>query len=502
MRHPLRRAATLTAAALTAAACSAGADSAAPEHTDVLRYAAVGAAATASNDPHGGLGNESDAMRFALVYDVLTVAGPDGRTAPRLAASWEPDESLTHWRVALREDARFTDGSAVDSGDVLFSLRRMADKAAENYGRMAMFDLGASRAVDEHTLELVTRAPFARVPEALQSATFVVPEGTTDFSSAPPGSGPYRIAGGDPAAVALERNDDWWGEPAPTGRVEISAIADPQARADAVLSGRADVAGSVSPTAAEQARGAGVQVVRRPGVTAYPVVMRTDRAPFDDPRVREAVKLAADRQQLLDTVFLGFGEIGNDLITPADPSSPDLPQRERDLDRARALLAEAGRGDGLSVELVTTTAYPGMDASATLLAQQLGEIGIDVSVRVEPQETYWTSVYAQSDFYVSYLGGIGFLDVSRIALRADSPTNETAWRRADWERDLDTALADPDPASSDRALGELQTRLRDEGGYLVWGTGDGLDLARPGVSDLPTGPGFARLFVDRVRVGA
>ncbi|MEV5539915.1 ABC transporter substrate-binding protein [Saccharopolyspora shandongensis] len=488
------------ATALVAAGCAA--NSAPGTSTDTLRYAAVGAPAAASNDPHGGLGNESDAMRFALLYDVLTVPGADGNTQPRLATSWTPDTTQTRWTLALRPDASFTDGRPVRAADVLFSLRRMQDKAAENYGRMAMFDLAASTAVDDHTLNLVTRKPFAEVGRALESATFVVPEGSTDFSNPVAGSGPFRMVGGDAASAVLERNDRWWGPRPPLRRIEVRAMTDPQARADAVAAGQADVAGSVNPATARQSEQDGLQVVHRPAVTVYPVVMRLDRAPFDDPRVREAIKLAVDRKQLVDTVFLGQGTVGNDLLTPADPTAPRSPQRQRDLDRARRLLAEAGHAGGLDLTLRTTTAYPGMDTAATLLADQLKAAGIRVRVQVEPQDTYWTQVYSQADFYVSYLGGIPFLDVARVALLSTSPTNETAWQRPDWDRSFDAALATPDEAGRGAQLGRLQQQVRDEGGYVVWGAGDGLDLARPQVTGLPTGPGFQRLFIDQVRINA
>ncbi|MCI2419788.1 ABC transporter substrate-binding protein [Saccharopolyspora sp. K220] len=486
--------------ALVAAGCAA--NSTAGASTDTLRYAAVGAPAAASNDPHGGLGNESDAMRFALLYDVLTVPGTDGGTQPRLATSWTPDTSLTRWQVALRPDATFTDGRPVRAADVLFSLRRMQEKAAENYGRMAMFDLGSSAVVDDHTLALVTHKPFAEVGRALESATFVVPEGSIDFSNPVAGSGPFRMTGGDAANAVLERNDHWWGPRPPLRRIEIRAIADPQARANAVAAGQADVAGSVHPATTRQSEQDGLQVVHRPAVTVYPVVMRLDRAPFDDPRVREAIKLAVDRKQLVDTVFLGQGTVGNDLLTPADPTSPMLPQRQRDLGRARQLLTAAGHPDGLDLTLRTTTAYPGMDTTATLLADQLKTVGIRIQVRVEPQDTFWTQVYSQADFYVSYLGGIPFLDVARVALLSNSPTNETAWHRPDWDLGFDAALATLDEAGRNARLRGLQQQVRDEGGYLVWGVGDGLDLARPQVAGLPTGPGFQRLFIDQVRVNA
>lgn len=502
MKAPLAGAMAL-ALGLVLAGC--GGDDAAGSSGGTLRYVAVGAPATAIHDPHGGIGNQSDLTRFALLYDVLAKPGADGGTELRLATSIEPDgDDLTTWTVELRDGVTFSDGRPVRAADVLFSLRRIHEKAAENFGRMQMFDLAASRAVDDRTLSLKTVRPYAEVPRALESVTFVVPEGTTDFGRPVPGSGPYEMAGGTAQNAVLERNDDWWGPEPPTERIEIRAVPDPQARAQAVISGQADVAGSVAPATAKRVAGdARLQVVHRPAVTMYPFVMRLDREPFDDPRVREAVKLAADRRELLDKVFLGFGKVGNDLLTPADPSSPaGVPQRERDVARARALLAEAGHPDGLDLTLATTTSYPGMDTAATLLAQQLAEAGVRVKVENEPPDTYWTDVFAKAPFYTGFFGGIPFTDVARVSLLGDAPTNETAWKRPAWDEAYHDAMGVADEAERRRRLGGLQRELRDEGGYLVWGVGDGLDLAAAGVRGLPTGAGFGSVFIERVRLDA
>ncbi|MER6688155.1 ABC transporter substrate-binding protein [Streptomyces minutiscleroticus] len=474
--------------------------SAAPADGGTLRYAATGSPATASDDPHGGLGNESDILRFALVYDALTLPGEDGGTRPRLATSWKPNETLDRWTFTLRKDARFTDGTRVRAADVLYSLRRIADKAAENYGRLADFDLDRSTAPDEHTVVLATRTPMADAPRALESVSFVVPEGTEDFSRAVPGSGPYKVEGTSSRTSVLTRNDDWWGKRPHLDRIEIQAVADPQARANAVTSGQADVAGSVSPAAVKSAgTSARTQVVRREGVTEYPFVMRLDTEPFDDPRVREAFRLAADRKALVDTVYLGYGRIANDLPTPYDPSTPkDLPQRTRDVEKARRLLAEAGHEDGLSVTLHTTTSYPGMDTAATLYAQQLADIGVEAEVKVEPADTYWTAVYAKKAFYTGYYGGISFTDLTRVGLLSDSPTNETAWRSDTFDDGFDRAMATADDTERQALLAGIQKELWEDGGYVVWGTGDGLDLAAPGVRGLPDGPGFQRMFIDQV----
>ena len=479
-----------------------GAEAPAAAASDTLRYVSIGSAATASNDPHGGLGNESDALRFALTYDVLTGQGPDGRTQARLAESWKPDSTLTKWRFALRRNATFTGGKPVRAADVLYSLRRIERKAAENYGRLSGFDLAASRTVDEHTVEIVSRKPFAEVPRALESMTFIVPEGSDDFTQPVPGSGPFRLVSSDAQTAVLERQDTWWGTKPALRRIEVRAVADPQARAQAVLSGQADVAASIAPAAAKQAEGNDdLSLVKRPAVTMYPFVMRTDRKPFDDPRVREAIKLAADRPALVQSVFLGYGQVADDVLAPADPSAPKgLTPRARDLARAKQLLAEAGHADGLTVTLHTTTSYPGMDTAATLFAGQLKEAGITAQVKLDPPDTYFTTVWAKQDFYTGYFGGIPFFDVARVALLSTSPTNETAWKKPGFDAALNTALAEPDETRRNTALGTLQRQVRDEGGYVVWGTGEGLDLTRASVQGLPTGAGFGRLFIDQVRM--
>ncbi|GAA3983156.1 ABC transporter substrate-binding protein [Thermobifida alba] len=491
------------ACAITLAAAGCANEAAPAEETATLRYAAVGSPAATTHDPHGRVANEADYLRFAMLYDVLTVPDEHGEIQPRLAESWEPvDGDLTRWRIDLRDDAVFSDGSPVTAADVLFSLRRIQGKGAENNGRLSMFDLDASTVTGEHGLELATVQPYAEVGAALAALTFVVPEGSDDLTEPAVGSGPFVLGDGDDTTAVLERNDDWWGPEPRVDRLEIIAMADPAARAAAVASGQADVAGSVSPAAAGEHGGTGgLQVVHRPAAVNYPLVMDLGSEPFDDPGVREAVKLAVDREQLVETVFLGHGQVGADIVSPADPSAPDAAPVDRDVERARELLADAGHGDGLSLTLHTTNSYPGMEEAAVLVAEQLQEAGVDVQVEVVPPDTYWAEVWNVEPFYLNSLGGSGFVDFARMALVSDGPINETGWNDEEWDADFAEALATADADERRDRLAGLQQRLADEGGYVVWGTGDGLDLATEAVSGLPTGPGFHRLFIDQAGVG-
>ncbi|WP_435111404.1 ABC transporter substrate-binding protein [Nocardiopsis synnemataformans] len=490
------------ALALVATGCGGGGEQTAASAESALRYAAVGAPAATTHDPHGRVGNEADYLRFAMLYDVLTVTDEQGAAQPRLATAWEPvDGDLTRWRVTLRDDAAFSDGQSVTADDVLFSLRRIQGKGAENNGRLSMFDLESSSATGGHELELVTHQPYAEVGLALASLTFVVPEGSEDITEPVAGSGPFVLDEGDDTTSVLSRNDDWWGEAPGYERLEITAMPDPAARAAAVASGQADVAGSVAPATAQQyADGGEVEVVTRPGGVNYPLVMDTETEPFDDPAVREAVKLALDREQLVETVFLGYGEPGADVLSPLEPFAPDAPPVERDLDRARELLEKAGHGDGVSLTLHATNSYPGMEEAAVLVSEQLAEAGIEVEIEVGAPDTYWTEVWNVEPFYLNSLGGNGFVDFSRMALLAEGPINETGWNDPEWDADFADALATEDEAERHAALGDLQQRIADEGGYVVWGVGDGIDLTAPGVTDLPTGPGFHRLRVEQAGV--
>ncbi|MDT0331200.1 ABC transporter substrate-binding protein [Nocardiopsis lambiniae] len=493
----------LSVMVLAASGCAADGDGPGDsERTSTLRYAAVGAPAATTNDPHGRVGNESDYLRFAMLYDVLTVLDENGVAQPRLAESWESEgEDLTHWHVSLREDAVFSDGEPVTADDVLFSLRRIQGKGAENNGRLSVFDLESSEASGEHELELVTRRPYAEVGVALSSLTFVVPEGGDDIVEPVVGSGPFVLEGADDTTATLTRNEEWWGPGTGVERLEITAMPDPSARASAVASGQADVAGSVAPATARQYdEDDAVEVVTRPGGVNHPLVMDLTVAPFDDPEVREAVKLALDREALVETVFLGYGKPGADIVSPSEPFAPEADPVNRDLDRARELLEEAGHEDGVSLTLHATNSYPGMEEAAVLVSEQLAEAGIEVQVEVGPPDTYWTEVWNVESFYLNSLGGSGFVDFSRMALVTDGPINETGWSDEEWDADFDTALATADEAERHAVLGDLQQRIADDGGYVVWGIGDGIDLTAAGVTGLPTGPGFHRLQIEQVEV--
>nr|WP_277605813.1 ABC transporter substrate-binding protein [Glycomyces sp. L485] len=485
------------------AACSAG--SAADEDASgggVLRYGTVAAGgASPVTDPHGSLFNESDWVRHTAVYDLLLRLGDDHEPAPALATGWEADDDATEWTFTIRDDAEFSDGSPVTAADVLYSMERMDEQAAANGGRLGTVDVSSSEAVDETTLVVATTTPDAELPRILAGMVFVVPDRATEFDE-PVGSGPYLLDEIDAAGTArLSRNPDWWGGTDGPAVLELHGFEDPQALASALTSGALDVAAGVSPAAAKAAVAeGGLELVRRTGAETAPLLMRLDAAPFDDPQVRRAVKLALDRPAMVEQVYLGYGTVGNDMIKLADPSVPaDAEPVEHDLDQARDLLAEAGHPDGFAIDLHTTTAYPSMLTAATVAAQQLGEIGIDVTVEEHSPSTYWSEAYTVESFTVGYYTDTPFATTVRQTTLTTSAFSDTGWSDEDFDAAFAAAMATVDDQARNDALGELHHRMAAEGGWAVWGFGDGLDLRTSAVEGLPEGPG--RFYLAEATVG-
>ncbi len=466
-----------------------GGDAGPPTAGGALRYGAVAAGGGAAvTDPHGSLFNESDWVRMGALYDVLTVPGDKDAVLPRLARSWSSSDGATRWRFELRTDAVFSDGKPVRAADVLHSLRRIAAKAAQNGGRLGTVDIEKSTADGDHAVELRTTQPDADLPRTLAGVTFIVPDGVEKFDQ-PVGSGPFILSTMDGQAAVLARNDKWWGTRPHLDKLEIRGFADPQALAAAVTSGEVDVAANVSPAAAKTAERTGrLAVSRRPGATTYPMLMRLDKAPFDRPEVRRAVKVAVDRQALVDSVLLSYGSTGGDV-----PGGADVPAPARDVEEARRVLSSVG-----PVVLHTTTAYPGMVSAATLLATQLGAAGLKTEVRQHPPETYWTSVYTVEPLAMGYYTDVPFPVWVRQTALSTSAFNETGWKKADFDSEFAAAMAVVDTDRRDAALKKLRERMAADGGWLVWGFGDGLDVSSAAVQGLPTGTGFARIFLDGV----
>ncbi|MEU8877380.1 ABC transporter substrate-binding protein [Streptomyces javensis] len=472
-------AASLGAFALTG--CGGGDDTAegggggAPRRGGRLRAAFAGGGASETLDPH--LANLfADAARAKALYDKLADYGADLSARPRLAEKWEPNKTLDRWRITLRR-ATFHDGRPVTAKDVLHSYRRIADpkKAFRAKASLEPIDLDASRATGDRGIEFVLKRPTAEFPNVLAAfGAYIVPEDATDFDKKPIGSGPFRFVSFAPGRSAVfRRNEDYWDGAPHLDELEFVVANEESARVNALLGGQVEYAHELHPTTARAHEGKGqITIVRLRGSDMQGFAMKTDRPPFDDKRVRRAFFLIADREELLDGALSGAGVIGNDLFGKGyEYYASGLPQREQDLDRARALLKAAG-AEKLKVTLDTSSVAAGFTESASIFRDQAAKAGVTIDVKMGSKDSYWSDIL-DGGTLCSYRSGAMPIE-AHISQRllTDSTTNATKWHHKDFDALYQRAQSTRDKSERAAVYERMQRRLYSEGGFLVWGFAD------------------------------
>ncbi|MFP5069552.1 ABC transporter substrate-binding protein [Pseudonocardia nantongensis] len=480
-------AAGLGVAGLVLTGCGAGSGAG----TDRLRVAFAAGGSRESLDPHV-LPLYVDQARAKACFDTLTGWSQDMTAQPRLAESWESDDSGRRWRIRLRA-APFHDGRNVTADDVLYSLRRITDPGTDGIAA-ALFrdlDLTASRATSATELDLVLNRPNFLFPLAWGApGTEIVPQNATDFTR-PVGTGPFRFTSFEPGGPALYTAfDGHWDGPPAVRELEFLPVDDEEARIGALLSGQVAYAHDLTPAGAARLDGDDrAAAMAAPASANQFLVMRVDRPPFDDPRLREAVRLGIDREELVRIALLDRGRVGNDMFGLGLQYYPEVDQVTRDVGRARELVRAAGAQD-VAVELQTSGADPNFDAATTVVARQLGEVGIRVSPRTLPSENYFKAIRQQGVFSQNSTGSLPIPDYIGRRMLTSTPTYDfTGYRNPEIDRLYYAATGTADEAARAESFRQILQRLRADSGGLVWGVRDwnvgvaagvsGLEPARP-----------------------
>lgn len=460
-----------------------GGDDKASVRTGPLRVAAPGAGSD-NLDPLRGT-EPLDFLVALQLFDELARLDGD-KVELALAESIEPNADATEWTIRVRDGVRFHDGTPLTARDVAYSLRLLGDPE-RNQGATLFSDLDLSKlkVVDDRTLRLpLKRARGDLVDGILALTSTVFPAGLSDFSNAV-GSGPFKLVSFRPGTpVELARNADYWDGAPQIRELEIRAISDPVARLNAVKGGQIDYAIGITPTGAKSAqRGRNLQVVRSGArnSSALMFVMNETRPPFDDPRVRLAFRLAIDRQALVDSVLLGEGEIGNDIPGKGLLGyAGDLPQRTRDVDRARNLLAAAGV---TKVTMRAADVQPGLVDAAALYARQLEEVGVKLTIDKAPADSYFDDF--ERVLSTPFQTFFAYNRPAAVNIAAFNGSNAAFNVAGIGDREFDGKLAEAqatvDGGQRTQGLKEVQRILHERGGEIIWGFAETLDVSRIGV---------------------
>ena len=401
----------------------------------------------------------------------LVRPGLDGKPAPDLALSWSSNANATEWTFKLREGVKFHSGKPFTSADAAYSLRRVQDPKLDSPARASISMVKSIETPDAQTLKLVLAAPYADMPLVLTDyRLMIIPDGSGDTIKATgTGTGPFKLEKFDAqGTTVLVANNDYYDGAPGVARVEIIGIPDGQARFQALMGKQIDLLQNISKQQRqllERASGFGVQEV--PTGNWRGIVFRTDMKPWDDPRVRRAVRLAVDRKAMMDLAAGGAGVVGCD--TPVGPkdqyrSTKSCPQ---DIAKAKALLAEAGYPNGIDLELPVATLQAEWPAMAEAFQQQVAPAGFRVKIAQVPTDGYFNQIWMKRPVSMTRWNDRPADAILNEAYRGGAKWNESFFKDAKFDALLDAARSELNFEKRRTKYIEAQDYLWENGGTLV-----------------------------------
>jgi len=371
-------------------------------------------------DPTAGAAAAIDEVVYANVFEGLTRIDRNGEIKPALAADWEVSNDGKVYRFILREGVKFHDGTAMDSSDVIFSIQRAIADDSVN-AQKALFEPVESVAAEGSGSVVITlKRPTGHFLFNLGwgDAVVVGEESADGNKSNPVGTGPFlfkRWVKGD--RVELERNPDYWGEPAKLATATFRFIPDPAAAVSAMMAG--DVDAFANFPAPENM----IQFEADPrfkviiGSTEGETILSINngRPPFDDLRVRRAIAHAIDRKDIIDGAMFGYGTAIGSHFAPHHPAHVDLTNRyPLDLNKARALLSEAGYPEGFQATLkLPPPSYA--RRGGEIIASQLSEIGIELEIIPVEWAQWLEQVFRGKDYDLTIVSHTEPMDIGIYA---------------------------------------------------------------------------------------
>lgn len=338
--------------------------------------------------------NFSSTQGFEHCYESLVAYDSDLNLVPALAESWEtPDE--TTYIFNLRRGVKWHDGSDFTAEDVKYTFDIVLDPEGPAIWRNNFDAVTSVEIIDDHTVKFTTSAPFPPLlgAFAILRSSAIIKKGAmeeTNLDNEINGTGPYKLIRYVPQdVIELERNPDYWGAPLPyLDSVSFKILTEEDARVAGLRAGSIDYA-LLTPLGEQRLRNEeNLTVMSGPRVFLYVFIFNMLREPWSDVRVRQAISLAVNRDELIEKTLFGTGSIAGPMPTGfGDWYVPTDELREKwytpDLERARQLLSEAGVPDGQEMDLLVAP-FGGSDFytnAAVVLKDQLAQIGIVVNIR-------------------------------------------------------------------------------------------------------------------------
>ena len=456
-------------------------------------------------------------MTAQVAGEYLCFPDPEYNLEPRLATKWEPQKP-DEWTFTIRQGVKWHDGSPLTVDDVVATFERLTDPKSNSAALSAFQGIlshGSTEKVDEQTVRFHLDRGFVDFPYLVSAFNYnaiILPETYEigDFVKGGVGTGPYILKQYSPKQGAtFVPNPDYWGAGMPyMDGVEIKYYDDTPPIVLALQGGEIDVF-PLTPFQGSQAlfNDPNIKVLQSRSSEYEAVHMRVDQEPFSDVRVRQAIASCLDRPALVQGLFDGRAEPGNDhAFAPIYPASAkvtaQVPQRNQDYDQAKQLLADAGNTNGLDIEL-TTLQFLEIPQYAQFIQQQCKPAGINVKLTIQDQTTYYGSGKSQPWLVVPF-GIVGWasrgsasqtIGPAYLCRSVPKPdlSNAGAWNSAHWcEPDFDKLVfqsdAELDEAKRQEIAVKAATIQHDQVPALVGYWIKEQRTMRQNVHGLPAGP--------------
>lgn len=438
-----------------------------------MRIARPPASSAESLDPASSL---SAYEYLGALYSRLVKQAQDGSVLPDLATSWESSADSKTWTFHLRQGVKFHNGKAFTSADAAYTLTHILDPKIQSpqAGVLSPFLAASDIATpDANTLVVKLSSPNAEFVSLLMNYNcYVIPDGSgKTIGTTGIGTGPFKLKSFVPAGQGtVLANSDYFGGAPVLDSIQFTAIADIQARVNALLAGQVDLiaqtnidyATSKTVTASSTATTATVK-----NAEWYVLPMLTTAAPFKDVNVREAFKLAYQPDDLLKLALYGRGTVANNNpVVPTDANYLDY-KVTPDPDKAKSLLKAAGLSSATQ-QLYTSTYDAVLTPMSLAYQSSVKSAGLNISIQTASADSYYTNVWMQKPFCASYwYTGRPIDQLLNQIFRAGSSYNETSWADTQFASILDAARKESDAAKRKVHYQDAQKILVDRSGSIV-----------------------------------
>jgi peptide/nickel transport system substrate-binding protein len=424
-----------------------------------------------------------------MIVEYLVITGPDNVTRPYLAEKWQASPDLKTWTFFLHKGISWSNGDAFNADDVVFNFRRWLDPktGSSNLGLFAaMTDEatgpdgkkvktmteGAVEKVDPYTVRLHLNRPELAIPENCYNyPTAIVhrsfEEWGKDLSKKPVGTGPYELVEfkvGERAVLKKRKAPYWGGELSLDEMHHIDLGDDRNAHLGALASGQIDYTIDLNVAQLDTVKGLpGVQLFEV--VTAQTAVarMQMNQKPFDNKKLRQALQACINHDQVLQLAYRGKGAVGEDHhVAPIHPEYFKLPALKPDIDKAKALLKEAGYPGGIQLAIDCNNDAKWEIDAVTAMVEMWKPAGINVKINVLPGTQYWEN-WTKTPFGMTGWTHrpLGVM-VLNLGYRAGVPWNESNYSNPAFDKALDDAGSTLDVTERRKKMERVEKILQDD----------------------------------------